>query len=98
MLFNLIRLGRRRSGMLRSFFSKRAIAPNPFLRELPLTMSVRGSAMSRQMLMYLVRIPHRKGHSIQVVVLGGRGHTLAPTTSIQGPTRVGPNGRDLKLR
>ena len=34
--------------------------------------------MSRQMLMYLVRIPHRKGHSIQAVVLGGRGRTLAP--------------------
>src|ERR1043165_53003 len=44
----------------------------------------------------LVRIPHRKGHSIQSVVLpasaiSGQGRR------IHGPTRVGPNGRDLKL-
>src|ERR1043166_5772025 len=45
---------------------------------------------------YLVRIPHRKGHSIQSNVL------LASAIAgccrrIHGPTRVGPNGRDLKL-
>src|SRR5579883_2873496 len=45
---------------------------------------------------YLVRIPHRQGHSIQSDVLltsaiaGG-------CRRIHGPTRVGPNGRDLKL-
>jgi retron-type reverse transcriptase len=55
---------------LQSFFSM-AIAPNTFLREVPLTLSVRGSAWSWQMLIYLVRIPHRKGHSIQRVVLAG---------------------------
>ena len=58
------RLGRRRSGKLRSFFSG-AIAPEPFLRESPLTLSVRGSALLWQTLIYLVRIPRRKGHSIQ---------------------------------
>jgi hypothetical protein len=45
---------------------------------------------------YLVRIPHRKGHSIQSNVL------LASAIAgccrrIHGPTRVGPNGRDLEL-
>jgi len=74
-LLDVIRLGRRRSGKLRSFFSC-AIAPNTFLREVPLTLSVRGSAWSWQTLIYLVRIPHRKGHSIQRVVFGWLGDRL----------------------
>ena len=46
-LLDGIRLGRRRGGKLRSFFSH-AIAPKTFLREVPLTLSVRGSAWSWQ--------------------------------------------------
>jgi hypothetical protein len=38
-----IRLSRRRSGILQSFLSC-AIAPKPFLREVPLTFTVRSSA------------------------------------------------------
>ena len=63
----VIRLGHRRGGKLRSFLSS-AIAPNTFLREVPLRVSVRGSARSWQTLIYLVRIPLRKGHSIQLDV------------------------------
>jgi hypothetical protein len=48
-----------------------AIAPNTFLREVPLTVSVSSSARLWQTLIYLVRIPRRKGHSIQRVVLAG---------------------------
>src|SRR5262245_27751950 len=45
---------------------------------------------------YLVRIPHRKGHSIQSIVL--LASTIAgPGRHIQVTSRVGPNGRDLKL-
>ena len=36
-----------------------AIAPNTFLREVPLTVSASGSAWSWQMLIYLLRIPLR---------------------------------------
>jgi hypothetical protein len=54
----------------RSF--QRAIAPNTFLREVPLTVFVSSSAwLLWQMLIYLVRIPRRKGHSIQSIVLVG---------------------------
>ena len=38
-----------------------------FLREVSLTLSVRSSALSWQTLMYLVRIPHRMGRSIDRV-------------------------------
>jgi hypothetical protein len=49
------------------------------------------------MRIYLVRIPRRKGHSIHSVVL--LTSTIAgPSRRIQGPHRVGPNRRDLKLR
>jgi hypothetical protein len=65
-----IRLGCRRCGKLQSFFSD-AIAPNTFLREVPLTLAVSSSAVQRQTRIYLVRIPHRKGHSIQRDVLPG---------------------------
>src|SRR6516164_11204504 len=45
---------------------------------------------------YLVRIPRRQGHSTHSDVL-----TASPIADesrrIQGPTRVGPHGRDLKL-
>jgi hypothetical protein len=54
-------------------------------------------ALSWQMQIYLVRIPRRKGHSLHSVVL--LTSTIAgPSRRIQGPHRVGPNGRDLKLR
>ncbi len=66
----MIRFGCRRSGKLQSFLSC-AIAPNTFLRKVLLTFSVSSSARLRQMLIYLVRIPHRKGRSIQRVVLAG---------------------------
>ena len=46
--------------------------------------------------MYLVRIPHRKGHSIQRVVLVGLALSLA--AGIHGHIRVDPNGRDLEWR
>src|SRR5262249_45992912 len=51
---------------------------------------------SGQMRIYLVRIPRRKGHSIQSIVrlsstIAGPGHRIQVTS------RVGPNGRDLKL-
>ena len=59
----VIRLGRRRCGKLRSFLSI-AIAPNTFLREVPLTVSVSSSAWLWQMLIYLVRIPRRKATPI----------------------------------
>ena len=45
---------------------------------------------------YLVRIPHRKGHSIQSDVLLASA-IAGPNRRIHGPPRVGPNGRDLKL-
>jgi hypothetical protein len=81
-----------RCGKLQSFFSK-AIAPNTFLREVPLTRAVSSSAMGRQTRTYLVRIPRRKDHSIQSIVrlawrsLAGAPHPrsdleLAPTGGI----------------
>ena len=85
----LIRLGHRRGGKLRSFFSC-AIAPNTFLRELPLTLSVSSSAWSWQMLIYLVRIPRRRGHSNQSIV-----RFNAVGNRIHGGARVGLYGRDL---
>jgi hypothetical protein len=54
---------------LQSFFSE-AIAPNTFLREVPLT-SIREQLClvgSWQTRIYLVRIPRRRGHSIQSIV------------------------------
>jgi hypothetical protein len=45
---------------------------------------------------YLVRIPHRQGHSIQSVVLLASA-IAGPGRRIQVTSRVGPNGRDLKL-
>jgi hypothetical protein len=48
-----------------------AIAPNTFLREVPLTLIVSSSASLWQTRIYLVRIPHRLGHSIQGNVLVG---------------------------
>ena len=45
---------------------------------------------------YLVRIPHRKGHSNQRDVLLASA-IADPGRRIQGPNRVGPNGRDLEL-
>ncbi len=48
-----------------------AIAPNTFLREVPLTVSVSDSAWLWQTLIYLVRIPLCLGHSIQGLVLAG---------------------------
>src|SRR5262249_13158719 len=51
---------------------------------------------SRQMRIYLVRIPHRQGHSIQRVVLLASA-LAGPGRRIQVTSRVGPNGRDLKL-
>ena len=59
-----------RCGKLQSFFSE-AIAPNTFLREVPLTIVVSSSAAWRQMRIYLVRIPRRKSHSIQSIVRPG---------------------------
>ena len=74
----------------------KAIAPNTFLRVVPLTIVVSSSAAWRQMRICLVRIPHRKGHSIPSNVL--LASTIAgPDRRIHSPTRVGPNGRDLKL-
>jgi hypothetical protein len=49
-----------------------------------------------QMRIYLVRIPRRKGHSIQSIVLLAAA-IAGRCRRIHGPTRVGPNGRDLKL-
>jgi hypothetical protein len=72
-----------------------AIAPNTFLRESPLTFTVRGSAWLWQTRMYLVRIPRRQGHSIQRVVRPGE--RLCPRRRIHGHIRVGPDGRDLEL-
>ncbi len=91
------RLSSLRYGKLPSFFAS-AIAPNTFLREVPLTTTVSGSPCLRfwQMRVYLVRIPHRQGHSIQREVL--LASTIAGPGRLHGPTRVGPNGRDLKLR
>ena len=55
----------------------------------------RGSAWSWQMLICLVRIPHRMGHSIQRDVrLVGIG--VRSSHRINGCIRVGPNGRDLE--
>jgi hypothetical protein len=42
---------------------------------------MRGSTWCRQTLIYLVRIPHRLGHSNQRVVLTGSGHVLAQATA-----------------
>src|SRR5204862_4685754 len=52
--------------------------------------------VSWQMRIYLVRIPRRKGHSIQSVVLPASTISGAGCC-IHGHIRVGPNGRDLKL-
>src|SRR5271166_1823780 len=91
-----IRLGCRRRGKLRSFFSE-AIAPNTFLREVPFTLAREQLCrVSWQMRIYLVRIPHRKGHSIQSVVLPAL-TVSGRDCCIHGLIRVGPNGRDLKL-
>jgi hypothetical protein len=68
-----IHRGCRRCGKLQSFFAD-AIAPNTFLREVPLTRAVSSSAVQRQMQIYLMRIPRRKGHSIQRVVQPGLDH------------------------
>ena len=46
--------------------------------------------------MYLVRIPHRKGHSNHSDVLLAWA-IAGPGRRIHGPNRVGPNGRDLEL-
>ena len=45
---------------------------------------------------YLVRIPHRQGHSNQRDVLLASA-IAGPGRRIHGPNRVGPNGRDLEL-
>ena len=50
-----------------SFFSN-AIAPDTFLRESPLTLIMSGSAVVWQTRIYLLRIPHRRVHSIQRLV------------------------------
>jgi hypothetical protein len=55
-----------------------------------------GPAGAGQMRTYLVRIPHRQGHSIQRDVLLASA-MAGPGRRIHGPTRVGPHGRDLKL-
>src|SRR5262249_883969 len=44
----------------------------------------------------LARIPRRKGHSNQSIVLLTRA-LASPGRRIQATSRVGPNGRDLKL-
>ena len=59
-----VQLSCRRCGKLRSFLSS-AIAPDTFLREVPLAVVVSSSAEALQTRTYLVRIPRRKGHSIQ---------------------------------
>ena len=59
-----VQLSCRRCGKLRSFLSC-AIAPDTFLREVPLAVVVSSSAEVLQTRIYLVRIPRRKGHSIQ---------------------------------
>ena len=80
-MLDAIRLGRRRGGKLRSFFAS-AIAPETFLRKVPLTFTVSDSAWSWQMLIYLVRIPRCKGHSIHRNVLAGRSrHIYGVSTS-----------------
>lgn len=58
-----------------------AIAANTFLREVPPTVFVSSSAWLWQMLIYLVRIPRRKGHSIKSIVLTGLGHLLAQASA-----------------
>jgi len=80
----------------RSF--QKAIAPDTFLREVLLAITASSSACNRlrQMRIYLVRIPRRKGHSIQRVVQPGFAIAdQAAASTVRH--RVGPNGRDLKL-
>ena len=82
--FSESRFGCRRCGKLQSFFAN-AIAPKTFLREVPLTTMASSSAGGRRGLI-LVRIPHRKGHSIQRVVLAGLDNspkTAASTVSFE---------------
>jgi hypothetical protein len=91
-IFFQIRFGCRRYGKLQSFLSD-AIAPKPFLREVPLTSSMSSSAVKRQTRIYQVRIPHRKGHSNQRVVLAGYDHLwpkpLHPRSATSWPKREG---------
>jgi hypothetical protein len=91
-IFFQIRFGCRRYGKLQSFLSD-AIAPEPFLREVPLTPSMSRSAVQRQTRIYQVRIPHRKGHSIHRVVLAGFDHLwwkpLHPRSATSRPKREG---------
>lgn len=94
------RLSSLRFGKSRSFFSA-AIAPNTFLREVPLAAIASGSAGSwaRQMRTCLVRIPHRMGHSIQSDVLSGWGRCWPkPTHPRSGPSRPKREGSRAALR
>ena len=72
-----VQLSCRRCGKLRSFLSS-AIAPNTFLRQAPLTVVVSSSAWWLQMRRYLVRIPHRKGHSNHRAVRSARAGLQSP--------------------
>ena len=72
-----VQLSCRRCGKLRSFLSS-AIAPDTFLREVPLAVVVSSSAWWLQTRIYLVRIPRRKGHSIHCDVRSARAVRESP--------------------
>ena len=97
---DVIRLGCRRSGKLRSFFSTRDCSQN-----IPSQGTARvlasNSAQSWQMLMYLVRIPRRRGHSNQSNVRichGGQGvlraHVANRAQQVAGYSERGVVGFD----
>ncbi len=92
----LIRLGCRRYGKLRSFFSS-AIAPNTFLREVPLTGSVSSSARFWQMLIYLSANSSPFGPLQPTRRADWLRPRLGSSHRIYGLFRVGPSGRDLEL-
>src|SRR5689334_231244 len=91
------RLSSLRCGKLQSFFSD-AIAPNTFLRKVLLTITVSSSAWQRTRADADLSSANSSpsGHSTQSVVLLAWA-IAGPDRRIQVFSRVGPNGRDLKL-
>ena len=99
----VVPLGCRRSGKLQSFFSD-AIAPNTFLRKLPLTTNREQLCQAKHLAdaIYLVRIPHRMGHSIHSNVRPGfhpcRRKAPHPRTDSSWPQREGSQVAPGQLR
>jgi hypothetical protein len=93
--FEAIQFSCRRCGKLRSFLSS-AIAPDTFLREVPLAVVVSSSAEALQTRIYLVRIPRRKATPFNATCWLASANVCS-CHRIYGHIRVGSNGRDLEL-